>query len=106
MTRRELLALAAAAPALAANSPKIAITMDDVNWRAIPEPFAREANARMLGALKDHGGSRAALFVTGMNVDDETGRRIIRSWSDAGHLIGNHTYSHRNYGSMEPTEFA
>src|ERR1039457_2123757 len=106
MTRRELLALAAAAPALAANAPKIAITMDDVNWRAIPVPYAREVNARLLGALKDHGGSRVALFVVGKHVENETGRKILQSWSDAGHLIGNHTYSHRNYSSMEAAAFA
>jgi peptidoglycan/xylan/chitin deacetylase (PgdA/CDA1 family) len=102
-TRREFLALAAGAPALAADTPKIAITMDDVNWRAIPEPFARDANARLLGALKDQ---RAALFVTGKNVENETGRQILQSWSDAGHLIGNHTYSHRNYSSMDSPAFA
>jgi len=106
MTRRQRLALAAAAPALAADSPKVAITMDDVNWRAIPEPYARDANTRLLGALKDHGGSRAALFVAGGNVDNETGRKIIRSWSDAGHLIGNHTYSHQNYERTDQSEFA
>jgi len=91
---------------LAADAPnKIAITMDDVNWRSIPEPFAREANARLLAALKEHG-SHAALFVVGNNVDNETGRKILQSWSDAGHLIGNHTFSHQNYDRTDQKLFA
>ncbi len=79
--------------------------MDDVNWRSIPEPFAREANARLLAALKEHG-SHAALFVVGNNVDNETGRKILQSWSDAGHLIGNHTFSHQNYDRTDQKLFA
>src|SRR5260370_26078826 len=106
MTLRAFLALGASTRALAADTPKIAIPMDDVDWRAIPEPFATEANTRLLGALKDHRGLRTALFVAGTNVDNETGRKILKSWSDAGHLLGNHTYSHRNYESMEPAAFA
>jgi hypothetical protein len=60
----------------------------------------------MLGALKRHGKLQAALFVTGKNVDSETGRSILRAWSEDGHIIANHTWSHRVYGkAMAPAEF-
>ena len=34
-------------------------------------------------------------------MDDETGRRLVRTWSDAGHLIGNHSYSHLSYNDSD-----
>jgi peptidoglycan/xylan/chitin deacetylase (PgdA/CDA1 family) len=102
MTRREALAILAAAPALSAPRPQVAITMDDVDWASIPQPFREEANARILQALK----RRAALFVVGKNVDSEQGHSIVKSWSDHGHLICNHTWSHRFFNnSIDPAEF-
>jgi hypothetical protein len=96
MTRRRLLAgFGAALRAYAAERPRVSITMDDVNWQVIPATYSDTSNARLLRALKEHGGVKAALFVVGSNIDNEGGRRIVRSWSDAGHLIGNHTWSHR-----------
>jgi peptidoglycan/xylan/chitin deacetylase (PgdA/CDA1 family) len=104
ITRRELMIGMTAVPAAARTRPQVAITMDDVNWRAIPQPFAAGANARLLRALSRHGRSKAALFVVGANIDNETGRAIVQSWSDAGHLIGNHTWSHRVFGSKQTDE--
>jgi hypothetical protein len=49
---------------------------------------------------------RLALFVIGRNADSETGQSIVRTWQEAGHLIGNHTYSHRNYHAMAFEEFS
>jgi len=98
MTRRELFIGLAAASAMAGERRRVAITMDDVNWRSIPEPYAQDANIRLLRALSDHG-AKAALFVVGKNIDNTTGHDIVQSWSDAGHLIGNHTWTHRVYGS-------
>jgi len=102
MTRRELLIGLAAASARAGERRRVAITMDDVNWRSIPEPYSKDANTRLLRALSDHG-AKAALFVVGGNVDNPTGHDIVQSWSDAGHLIGNHTWSHKMYGSKGVT---
>ena len=98
ITRRRLLIGFTAASALAAERRRVAITMDDVNWRLIPEPFSKDANIRLLRALSEHG-AKAALFVVGSNVDNPVGHDIVQSWSDAGHLIGNHTWTHRVYGS-------
>jgi len=102
--RRALTAFAAPFVVRAADTPRLAITMDDVAWRAIPAPYAATANERLLEALSRHR-LHAALFPAGHKVDDDTGRAILRSWSDAGHIIGNHTWSHRGYHSVEAAWF-
>lgn len=90
MNRRSFLALV---PALALLRPRrrIAVTMDDVNWAAIPAAFSESALPSILEAI---GSIRAALFVVGENVENEEGRGILSAWSRAGHILGNHTYDH------------
>lgn len=98
LTRREWIAALGAAPLLAdSQHPRIAITMDDVRWQAIPQPYGDGANEAILGVLKQHR-IHAALFVIGSCVDNDRGKQILQSWNDAGHIIGNHTYSHVPYG--------
>lgn len=105
MTRREFaLGIAAASIASAKPTrPQIAITIDDFQWKQIPQARAEQANRRLLDALVRRSNLKAAVFVCGGNVDDETGRRLVRTWSDAGHLIGNHSYSHLSYGAPDVT---
>jgi hypothetical protein len=103
VTRRNFLAglvsSSTAAPAfgMAANAPaerRLAITMDDVNWRAIPQPYASGANDQILSHFARRK-RKAALFAVGANVDNERGRAILESWNDAGHMLANHTWHHR-----------
>lgn len=75
--------------------------MDDVNWKAIPAPYADAACDKILAALPE----RAALFAVGQNVDNPNGRAILDQWAKAGHMLGNHTWSHRNYHAVEPAWF-
>jgi peptidoglycan-N-acetylglucosamine deacetylase len=84
------------------HSPQIAITMDDPRVDDQPGMAAAEVNARILGHLKD-AKIKAALFVCGMRVDSDAGRNLLASWNDAGHLIGNHTYSHKYFPSKRMT---
>lgn len=92
---------------LAGTRPQVAITIDDVAWSSIPEPFQAGASDRLLKALEQHGQVRAAFFVTGRNVDSTEGRAILEQWSGKGHVIGNHTWEHRVYdASIEPSGFA
>ncbi len=94
----------AAGTALAAQEkPKIAITMDDLNWHAIPEGMRKDAGERILQALERHK-LRAALFVIGEHGDTPVGRPIVREWSERGHMIGNHTWSHFSYDRPGPPE--
>lgn len=100
MTRREALLLCAA-PLLAQSRPRVAITMDDVGWKTIPEDRRDEAEDRLLNSLAK---TRAFLFAIGKNVDDEHGARILTAWSAAGHRIGNHTFSHKSLEGVTTAE--
>ena len=103
ITRREFVATLSAAPLLAKDSPpKVAITMDDFNWRIIPA--SAEPNKAILGALAKRN-LRAALFIIADNVEDPAGQKLARAWCDAGHIIGNHTYSHPAITTVSAKEF-
>jgi peptidoglycan/xylan/chitin deacetylase (PgdA/CDA1 family) len=79
-------------------APQFSITMDDFNWRDPVKLTAAERNQSILDTLKSHS-IKAALFVIGRNVEADEGKRLLNDWNAAGHLIGNHTYSHRNYNA-------
>ena len=75
--------------------------MDDVNWKVIPAPFSDTACEKILGALKE----KIVLFAVGQNVDNPQGREILDRFANAGHVLGNHTWSHKGYNSVEPEWF-
>ncbi len=83
--------------------PQLALTLDDPTLSLGSVLKWPEANSRLLKAIsgKDvHG----ALFVCGMRVDDADGAKLLSAWDQAGHLICNHSYSHKFYG--ERTSYA
>src|ERR1700682_537688 len=88
-------------------SPQLSITMDDFYWRAnavrLNGEQRNQAILRTLSAQSLH----AALFVIGGNIESEAGKSLLRQWNDAGHMIGNHSYSHQNYAAptMTPAAF-
>jgi peptidoglycan/xylan/chitin deacetylase (PgdA/CDA1 family) len=82
--------------------PAVAITMDDFAPLAADERTAEARTRSILAALRAHS-IKAGLFVVGKNVESALGQRLLKLWDDEGHLIGNHTYSHRDYTT---TEFA
>src|SRR6267378_5022584 len=102
MNRREFtrtLGLAAAAFSLprigrASTAPRqFAITMDDFAWHNAVHLTAEDRNRAILDVLSANR-AKAALFVVGAMVDsEERGKKLLRFWDDAGHIIGNHTYS-------------
>lgn len=75
-----------------AHGGEVAITMDD------PSPGSKDA--RILQALGE-AKVKAALFVCGMRVDSDDGKALVKRWSDAGHLIANHSYSHLSFNSKK-----
>ena len=98
------LALGGCAPAVVTKPAKrIAVTMDDFNLGFNIRLNPRERNERILEALAKHN-HKAAGFVTGQFVDDVFGDEVVQSWSDAGHLIGNHTFSHMNSSEADPAK--
>ena len=90
--------------ALASGSPRVSITMDDFNLFGADESTAVQRNRAILSAFRTHS-IKAAIFVCGIFVDSDLGRRLIRQWNDDGHIIANHSYSHRNYASSDFTEY-
>ncbi len=88
-------------PAIAGKpAPQFSITMDDLYWTNAVKLTAAERNQSILDTLQANS-IRAALFVIGRNIDSEEGKQLLSSWDKTGHLIGNHTYSHRNYNAPE-----
>lgn len=81
-------------------APQFSITMDDFNWRNPVKLTAVERNDSILNTLQKNS-IKAAAFVIGRNVDSDEGKQLLSSWDKAGHLIGNHTYSHRPYSAPE-----
>src|ERR1051325_6568052 len=101
------LALTAAAvglggvPAIARKAaPQFSITMDDFHWRNAVKLTPTERNQAILDTL-DANSIKAAAFVIGRNVDSAEGKQLVASWDKAGHMIGNHTYSHLNYNASD-----
>lgn len=80
-------------------APQLAITMDDPNRYKTPLMSPDEKNRAILAALRKHSDLKAALFVCGHRVDNPHGKKLLQSWNDAGHILGNHTYSHYYFHS-------
>ena len=79
-------------------APQFSITMDDFFWSNAVKLTAPERNEAILNTLRAHS-NKAALFVIGRNIDSDEGKQLLSAWDKAGHLIGNHTYSHRNFNA-------
>ena len=90
-------AFAAAAPA----GPGLAITIDDFNLADTPLLTGEARDAAIRQALSRHG-VKAAGFVAGRYVDGERSARVLAAWSNEGHILGNHSFSHKYYGGKDP----
>lgn len=107
MIRPLLLAAAAAlaacaSPVLAQAPQRIALTMDDgPHLSATPRLSPQARNEALLAALRKHR-VQAALFVTcGNGADRPEGLALVKAWSEAGQLLGNHTMTHPDLNSPQ-----
>lgn len=80
------------------SKPKVSFTFDDGSTKDMPGYKLEVWNEMILSALNKHN-LKAVLFATGKNLQGEKGKYVISSWNNAGHRIGNHTYSHKNFNS-------
>lgn len=80
-------------------SPSIAVTIDDFDLTNTPLLSGKDRDTAIRSALRRHG-VKAGGFVAGKYVDDELSPRVLARWSDDGHIIGNHTFSHRYYSGQ------
>lgn len=111
MNRREMLSGLVLTPGIAAgvvprqppqfSGPRFAVTIDDFRFEdgALLDGAAR--HRAILDALQA-AGVQAAGLVTGKHVDSVPAAAHLATWSEAGHAIGNHTYSHAYYGGSGP----
>lgn len=81
--------------------PGIAISIDDFNLSDRPGMAGWQRDQTIRTVLSRHG-IKAAGFPAGKYVDNDIGRRALAAWSDDGHLLGNHSYSHAFYGGQDP----
>lgn len=78
--------------------PQISFSFDDGSTRDFPNYPNEEWNQLLLDKLQRKQ-VKAILFVKGRGLDNPRGKEIINDWNKAGHLIGNHTYSHPSLNS-------
>jgi len=109
MNRRRFLELATAGIAASTMSgvsfaqsegsvKEVAFTFDDPQVVDYPGYPAADVDARLRAALREIN-VKTVLFVCGMRVDNDAGRRLLQAWNDDGHVLGNHSYSHPYFQS-------
>lgn len=75
---------------------EIALTFDDAP-RADSRYFTADKRATtLLAGLKAAGVEQALFFVIAKNLAMPGGQERIQAYTDAGHLLGNHSYSHQD----------
>lgn len=84
--------------------PSLAITLDDFDLTNTPLLSGEDRDAAIRATLKRHR-IQAAGFVAGKYVDRDIAPRVLQRWSDDGHIIGNHSFSHRYFSGAEPAAF-
>lgn len=82
-------------------TPGLAITVDDFNLADTAPLTGEQRDVAIRKALRRHE-VKAAGFVAGKYVDAERSPKVLAAWSDEGHTLGNHTFSHNYYGGKDP----
>lgn len=84
--------------------PGLSITFDDFNLAddVVMSGEARDATIRK--ALAENG-IKGAGFVAGKYIDSDAAHRVLTAWSNEGHLLGNHTFSHAYYSGGDPAGY-
>ncbi len=91
-------------PSARTAKPQIAITIDDFALASTGMMPVLERDAAIRAALNGHN-VKAAGFIAGMRIDNDDGRKMLQSWSDEGHILGNHSYSHRYFGKQKAADY-
>lgn len=82
-------------------SPGIAVTIDDFDLSDTILMNGEDRDTAIRAALMRHR-LRAGGFVVGKYVDTTLSPQVLRRWSDDGHILGNHSFSHRYFSGQEP----
>lgn len=84
--------------------PSVAITIDDFDLSNTIGMDGAHRDETIRGILRRNG-LQAAGFVVGKYVDDAKGRRLLQAWTDDGHIIGNHSYTHGKFTGSDPAGY-
>lgn len=97
MMLRALLVAVSSLWAIAGHAQSVALTFDD-GLDPARQPQAAQWNAGILAALRA-ASLPSMIFPTLSRLGGEAGLELVRQWPQAGHLVGNHTNSHRSLSS-------
>lgn len=81
---------------------RIAITIDDAPMGSSQLFTGMERTKKIIDSLQ---GYRAGIFVIGENLTTKDGRNRLKLYNEAGHMIGNHTYSHYTCRKVSAEKF-
>ncbi|WPU64531.1 polysaccharide deacetylase family protein [Peredibacter starrii] len=87
---------------LTVRAAEVSFTIDDPGVQSAPEMTHLQVGKKLQETLKANH-LKTILFVCGMRVDSSDGKKLLSSWDDEGHILANHTYSHKNYNNSQIT---
>jgi peptidoglycan/xylan/chitin deacetylase (PgdA/CDA1 family) len=89
--------------ALSLGAQTLTLTFDDgPNRVKTPRLSPEERNGALLRALQEEK-VQAIVFANGIDGGDTPeGKAALGAWGQAGHLVGNHTYSHLRFTELAP----
>lgn len=87
------------------NAPGIAITIDDFDLSDTVLMSGTDRDAEIRAALARYR-LKASGFVVGKYVDRDklVSDNVLSRWSDASHILGNHSFSHQKFNGQNPNE--
>ena len=80
------------------SKPTVSFTFDDGITSDLAGYQFEAWNQMILSHLQKEN-LKAVFFVTGENKLNEKGQYLLKTWNDAGHRIGNHSFTHPNFNS-------
>jgi len=84
------------------DKPKVCFTFDDGNTNDIADYKQKDWNVLILKQLKAEN-IQAIFFACGQGLNNAKGDSLLTTWNNSGHLIGNHTFWHKNYNNPDIT---
>ena len=95
-------------PAAAFAEKRVALTFDDIPRQAGAFLTPDERTERLIAALKDAGVEQAAFFINPGRLETEDGAHgeaHIAAYVAAGHVLANHSFSHRHLSKSEAADY-
>ena len=96
------IAMPSGAIASASGRPRLAVTIDDFRSSEGDARAFAHRDRRIRNALGAHD-IKVGAFPAGRHVEHDHVAQALSQWSREGHLIGNHSYSHRYFRGSDPS---